>query len=101
MYERILLAIDVMPTEENRSALTRTEQIGRMTGATVYVLHSARAHIVPGDIIAGSHFGVLSADDDVEAEAGGRPRGDGQAGTPAHLLGGTSKDRQAAHRFRS
>ena len=29
----------------------------------MYVLHFAR----PGDIIAGSHFGVLSAEDDVEA----------------------------------
>ena len=51
---RILLAIDATPTEENRSALTRTEQIGRLTGATVYVLHVGRAHIVPGDIIGGS-----------------------------------------------
>ena len=33
----------------------------------MHVLHFARAHIVPGDIIAGSHFGVLSADDDAEA----------------------------------
>ena len=61
------VAIDVTPTEENRSALTRTEQIGRLTGATVYVLHVARAHIVPGDIIGGSGLGVLSAEDDVEA----------------------------------
>src|SRR4051795_10731585 len=67
MYERILLAIDVTPTEENRSALTRTEQIGRLTGATGYVLHVARAHIVPGDIIGGAGLGVLSAEDDVEA----------------------------------
>jgi nucleotide-binding universal stress UspA family protein len=67
MYERILLAIDTTPTEENRSALTRTEQIGRLTGATVHVLHVARAHIVPGDIIGGSGLGVLSAEDDVEA----------------------------------
>ena len=67
MYKRILVAIDATPAEENRSALARTEQIGHLTGATVYVLHFARAHIVPGDIIAGSHFGVLSADDDVEA----------------------------------
>ena len=47
MYERILLAIDVTPTEENRSALTRTEQIGRLTGATVHVLHVARADAEP------------------------------------------------------
>ena len=67
MYQRILVAIDATPTEENRSALNRTEQVGRLTGATVYVLHVARAHIVPGDIIGGAGFGVLSAQDDVEA----------------------------------
>jgi len=44
------VAIDATPTEENRSALNRTEQLDRLTGATVYVLHVARAHIVPGDI---------------------------------------------------
>jgi hypothetical protein len=42
MYERILVAIDATPAEENQSALARTEQIGRLTGATVYVLHFAR-----------------------------------------------------------
>lgn len=66
MYGRILLAIDATPTEENRSALTRAEQIGRLTGATVHVLHVGRAHIVPGDIIGGAGFGVLSAQDDAE-----------------------------------
>src|SRR4051794_39590122 len=98
MYERILLAIDVTPTEENRSALTRTEQIGRLTGATVHVLHVARAHIVPGDLIGGSGLGVLSAEDDVEAV-------DRQAvqqlvdslaaagvGTPGGNVGGTGDD---------
>ena len=34
-------------------------------------------------------------------ENGCRPAGDGQAGTLAHLLRGTSEDRQAAHRLRS
>ena len=67
MYQRILVAIDATPTDENRSALQRTEQIGRMTGATVHVLHVARAHIVPGDITGGSGLGVQSADDDVES----------------------------------
>jgi Universal stress protein family len=42
MYDRILVAIDTTPTEENRSAQTRAEQIRRLTGATVYVLHAAR-----------------------------------------------------------
>jgi len=66
MYKRILVAIDATPTEENRSALKRTEQIGLLTGGTVYVLHVARAHIVPGDITGGAGLGVRSAEDDVE-----------------------------------
>ena len=66
MYKRILLAIDATPTDENRSALKRTEQIGLLTGGTVYVLHVARSHIVPGDITGGSGLGVRSAADDVE-----------------------------------
>jgi nucleotide-binding universal stress UspA family protein len=66
MYDRILVAIDAMPTEENRSALRRTEQIGKLTGATVHLLHVARGHFIPGDIIAGSGLGVLSAEDDAE-----------------------------------
>jgi nucleotide-binding universal stress UspA family protein len=67
MYLRILVAIDATPTDENRSALERTEQIGRMTGATVHVLHVARAHIVPGDITGGAGLGEQSSDDDVES----------------------------------
>ena len=66
MYKRILIAIDATPTDENRSALMRTEQIGRLTGGTVYVLHVARSHIVAGDITGGAGLGVRSAADDVE-----------------------------------
>jgi nucleotide-binding universal stress UspA family protein len=66
MYDRILVAIDAMPTEENRSTLRRTEQIGKLTGATVFVLHVARGHILPEDITAGSGLGVPTAEDDVE-----------------------------------
>jgi nucleotide-binding universal stress UspA family protein len=67
MYDRILVAIDAVPDEENRSALTRTEQIGKLTGATVHVLHVARGHIVPEDITGGAGLGVWSAEDDVES----------------------------------
>jgi nucleotide-binding universal stress UspA family protein len=67
MYNRILVAIDATPSEENRSALARTEQIGRLTGATVYLLHVARGHIIPGDITGGAGLGVRAAEDDVEA----------------------------------
>ena len=66
MYKRILVAIDATPTDENRSALKRTEQIGLLMGGTVYVLHVARSHIVPGDITGGAGLGVRSAADDVE-----------------------------------
>ena len=66
MYKRILVAIDATPTAENQSALDRTEQMGLLTGATVYILHMARSHIVPGDITGGSGLGVRSAEDDVE-----------------------------------
>ncbi len=66
MYDRILVAIDATPTEQNRIAIERTEQIGKLTGATVYVLHVARGHIVPEDITAGSGLGVWTAEDDVE-----------------------------------
>jgi nucleotide-binding universal stress UspA family protein len=66
MYDRILVAIDAMPTDENRTTLERTEQIGTLTGATVYVLHVARGHIIPEDISAGSGLGVPSAEDDAE-----------------------------------
>ena len=54
------------PTDENRSALKRTEQIGLLTGGTVHVLHVARSHIVAGDITEGAGLGVRSAADDVE-----------------------------------
>jgi nucleotide-binding universal stress UspA family protein len=64
----------------------------------VYVLHFARAHILPGDIIAGSHFGVLSAKDDVEAADREEVQrlGDGlaAAGNDAHgeMLSATEHD---------
>lgn len=67
MYERILVAIDAHPTEENASAIKRTEQIGKLTGATVHLLHVTRGHIVPEDITGGSaRLGVWSAEDDAE-----------------------------------
>lgn len=66
MYQRILVAIDATPADENKSALKRTEQIGLLTGGSVHVLHVARGHIVPGDITGGAGLGVRSAEDDVE-----------------------------------
>jgi|tagenome__1003787_1003787.scaffolds.fasta_scaffold14599212_2 hypothetical protein len=34
--------------------MKRTEQIGKLTGARVHVLHVARGHIVPEDITGGT-----------------------------------------------
>ena len=68
MYDRILVAVDTTP-DENNPALRRTEQFARMTRATVYLLHVARGHIVSWDITGGSSTAVVSAEDDAEGEA--------------------------------
>jgi nucleotide-binding universal stress UspA family protein len=65
MYDRMLVAVDTTP-DENNPALQRTEQFARMAGATVYLLHVTRGHIVPWDITGGSGRAVISAEDDVE-----------------------------------
>ena len=65
MYDRILVAIDASPDSPDDS-LDRTTQFAKMTGGTVHLLHVARGHIIPTDISAGSHFGVRSAEDDVD-----------------------------------
>jgi nucleotide-binding universal stress UspA family protein len=66
MYHRILVAVDTTPSENN-PALQRTEQFARMAGATVYLLHVTRGHIVPWDITGGSSHAVVSAEDDAES----------------------------------
>ena len=66
MYDRILVAIDAAPDSPDDS-LRRTARFAKMTGGTVYLLHVARGHIIPEDITAGAGFGVLSAEDDVDA----------------------------------
>jgi nucleotide-binding universal stress UspA family protein len=65
MYDRILVAVDTTP-DENNPALQRTEQFAKMTRATVYLLHVARGHIVSWDITGGSAGTVVSAEDDAE-----------------------------------
>jgi nucleotide-binding universal stress UspA family protein len=65
MYNRMLVAVDTTP-DENNPALQRTEQFARMAGATVYLLHVTRGHIVSWDITGGSGRAVVSAEDDVE-----------------------------------
>jgi nucleotide-binding universal stress UspA family protein len=66
MYNRILLAVDTRLDETNPE-MQRTEQLAKMTGGTVYLLHVARGHIVPWDITGGSSSAVVSAEDDAES----------------------------------
>src|SRR3712207_5592689 len=63
MYNRIRVAIDTTPYENN-PALQRAERFAKMAGSTVYLLHMARGHIVPMNIIGGSSRAVVTAEDD-------------------------------------
>jgi nucleotide-binding universal stress UspA family protein len=65
MYNRMLVAVDTTPDETN-SALQRTEQFAKMTGATVYLLHVTRGHVVSWDITGASGRAVVSEEDDAE-----------------------------------
>jgi nucleotide-binding universal stress UspA family protein len=65
MYKRILLAVDTSLDERNIE-MQRTKQLATMTGATVYLLHVARGHIVPWDITGGTSSVVVSAEQDAE-----------------------------------
>ncbi|HEY3262165.1 MAG TPA: universal stress protein [Pseudonocardiaceae bacterium] len=65
MYNRILVAVDTTP-DENNPALQRTEQFAKMAGSTVYLLHMARGHVVSMDLLGGSPRAVVSAEDDAE-----------------------------------
>ena len=65
MYNRMLVAIDASPDSPDNS-LNRTIQFAKMSGATVYLLHVARGHLIPRDISAGAGLGVTSAEDDVD-----------------------------------
>ena len=75
MYDRILVAIDASPDDENRSAMQAHRADRQDDGATVHVLHVARGHIVPGDITGGSGLRRLVR--------GGRCRDRGSQGRPA------------------
>jgi len=65
LYDRILVAVDPGPSETDFH-LPRIQQIAQMTGATIYLLHVARGHIVPADISVGAGLGVVTAEDDIE-----------------------------------
>lgn len=65
MYDRMLVAIDASPDSPDDS-LSRTMRFAKMTGATVYLLHVARGHLIPLDISAGAGLGVPSVEDDAD-----------------------------------
>jgi nucleotide-binding universal stress UspA family protein len=65
MYNRILLAVNTSLDETNVE-MQRTEQLAKLTGATVYLLHVARGHVVPWDITGGMSSAVVSAEEDAE-----------------------------------
>ena len=70
MYDRILVAIDATPTDDNPT-LQRAAVFARRWGSAVYLLHVGRGHILPADITGGVGLdvtgrGVVSAEDDVE-----------------------------------
>jgi nucleotide-binding universal stress UspA family protein len=65
VYNRMLVAIDASP-ESPDDSLNRTIQFAKMSGATVYLLHVARGHLVPRDISAGAGLGVPSVEDDAD-----------------------------------
>jgi len=70
MYDRILVAIDATPSDDNVT-LQRAETFARRWGSIVHLLHVARGHIVPADITGGAGLGVaghgvVSAEDDVD-----------------------------------
>src|SRR4051794_20867209 len=63
MYDRILVAIEA----DYEFALERTRRLGEWTKATVYLLHVARTHVMPGDILGGQSELSVSAEEDTEA----------------------------------
>lgn len=70
MYDRILVAIDATPSDDNVT-LQRAETFARRWGSIVHLLHVGRGHIVAADITGGGGLrvagrAVMSAEDDVE-----------------------------------
>ena len=53
MYDRILVAIDATPSDDNIT-LQRAEIFAQRWSAIVHLLHVGRGHILPGDITGGS-----------------------------------------------
>lgn len=66
LFDRILIAVDPGPSEDD-FMLPRIQEIGQMTGATVYLLHVARGHTLARDVSAGAGLGLMAEEDDVES----------------------------------
>jgi nucleotide-binding universal stress UspA family protein len=70
MYERVLIAIDATPSDDNVT-LHRAETFAKKWDSTVYLLHVGRGHLLPADITGGGGLGVsgrglTSSEDDVD-----------------------------------
>jgi nucleotide-binding universal stress UspA family protein len=66
MYDRILVAIDATPSDENVT-LQRAETFAKKWGAIVHLLHVGRGHMMPADITGGGSIGLVTAQDDADA----------------------------------
>jgi nucleotide-binding universal stress UspA family protein len=61
MYDRILAAIDLTPNEN--AVLHHTQQLAKLTGATVHLLHVAPVHLPPAEITIPS---AVASEDEVD-----------------------------------
>jgi nucleotide-binding universal stress UspA family protein len=65
MYDRILVAIDATPSDDNIT-LQRAEDFAKKWDSVVHLLHVGRGHILPADITGGTRLGLVSAQDDAD-----------------------------------
>jgi nucleotide-binding universal stress UspA family protein len=63
MFSRMLVVVDASPDTPDDSS-HHTIQLATTFGATVYVLHLPRGHLIPQDISAGAKAGVPTVEDD-------------------------------------
>ncbi len=75
MYERVLIAIDATPADDNVT-LQRAETFAAKWNSIVHLLHVGRGHLLPADITGGGGLGVSgrglsSPEDDVDVHKRG------------------------------
>lgn len=63
MYERALIAIDASADSPDQ-ALSRTAEFAKMSGATVWLLHVARTHVLSAEVTTESS--LLDDDEDID-----------------------------------